>query len=434
MKVFRVLFLLLAFIGTAAHAKPETPPTQEINRIVAVVNDDVIVQSELDAKIKLVREQLQAQKTPLPAPKVLRRQVLNRLITQHLELQLASKNNITVDDHTLDAAMRRLASQNGMNLTQFRGALERDGYDYKQFRDEIRKQIIIQRLQQRMINDKVQVTSQEVDNELSRMAASGQSHEEYHLAHILVAVPDAASPAQIQAAKRKAEGILQKLHNGADFREMAVAQSDGQQALKGGDLGWRKAGQLPTIFANIVQKMKTGQISGLIRSPSGFHIIKLVAKRGEQQHVVTQTLAREIVIKPNQLMSSAQARKELGKLRQRILDGDDFGALARAHSDDKVTAANGGSLGWVNPGQLPPQFQQVMDKTKVGQISQPFQTRRGWVIVQVLDRRKHDSTKDYRRARARNLVHKRKAEEALNLWLRQLRDDAYVKIEPHDNT
>jgi len=434
MKVFRSLFLLLAFIGTAAHAKPDTPPPQEINRIVAVVNDDVIVQSELDAKIKLVREQLQAQNTPLPAPEVLRRQVLNRLITQHLELQLASKNNITVDDDTLDAAMRRLASQNGMNLTQFRAALERDGYDYTQFRDEIRKQIIIQRLQQRMINDRVQVTSQEVDNELSRMAATGQSHEEYHLAHILVAVPDAASPAQIQAAKRKAEGILEKLRKGADFREMAVAQSDGQQALKGGDLGWRKAGQLPTIFANIVQNMKPGQISGLIRSPSGFHIIKLVAKRGEQQHVITQTLAREIVIKPNQLMSSAQARKELEKLRQRVLDGDDFGALARAHSDDKVTAANGGSLGWVNPGQLSPQFQQVMDKVQVGQISEPFETRRGWAIVQVLDRRKHDSTKDYRRAMARDLVHKRKAEEALNLWLRQLRDDAYVKIELDDNS
>ncbi|MGA7800751.1 MAG: peptidylprolyl isomerase [Gammaproteobacteria bacterium] len=434
MKVFRSIVLLLACIGGAVHAKPAAPPAQEINRIVAVVNDDVIVQSELDAKVKLVRDQLAAQNTPLPADNVLRRQVLERLITQHLEMQLAASNGITVDDDTLDAAMRRLASQNNMNLTQFRAALERDGYDYTQFRDQIRQQIVIQRLQQRMVDNRVQVTSQEVDNELSRMATSGQSNEEYHLAHILVAVPDAASPAQIQAAEHKAEGILQKLRNGADFREMAVAESDGQQALKGGDLGWRKAGQLPTIFTNIAQKMKPGDISGLIRSPSGFHIIKLVAARGEQEHVITQTLARQILIKPNQLKSGAQARHELEELRQRILNGNDFGALARAHSDDKVSAANGGGLGWVNPGQLTPKFEQEMDKLKIGQISQPFETRYGWHIVQVLDRRKHDSTKDYRRAMARDLVHKRKAEEALNIWLRQLRDDAYVKIQLNGNS
>jgi len=426
------LLLLICVIGGVSQPRAETQAPTPLDRVVAVVNDQVIVKSELDSKVRLVRAQLQAQHTQIPPENVLRKQVLDRMVVQRLELQLAANNGIKVDDETLNASMRRLARQNNMTLTQFRQTLQSEGYDYDQFREDIRHQIVIRRLQQKTVADRVHVTSQEVDNELARMNAQGQKNREYHLAHILVAVPEAASPAQIKKAHGKAEAILHKLRNGADFAETAVAQSDGQQALKGGDLGWRSAGQLPTFFANSVRKMKPGDVSDPIRTPSGFHIIKLVAERGGKRHVITQTLVRHILLKPSAVLTDQQARHELEQLRTRIENGADFATLAKAHSEDKVSAANGGSLGWVNPGQLVPRFEQEMKQLKIGQISQPFKTRFGWHIVQVLDRRQHDSTKDYRRTLAREQVHKRKTEEQLNLWLRRLRDEAYVEYHLDD--
>ncbi|HKK05999.1 MAG: peptidylprolyl isomerase [Gammaproteobacteria bacterium] len=429
------LCLLLAGLHApfaSADQSDSKPKIVELDRIIAVVNDDVITQNELKKQVRLIKDRLSRQQTQLPPENVLRRQVLEHMVVNHLQLQVAKRLGIRVDDDQLNQVLNNIARQNQLTLTQFRALLQKEGYDFADFREDIRHQMIISRLHKRQIDDKVTVTDQEVDDFLANKAANKGMEEEYHLAHILISLPEAATPAQIQAAQAKAQKVLDELRNGADFSQTAIAVSSGQQALKGGDLGWRKAGQLPTPFADVVTKMQVGDISGLIRSPSGFHIIKLLDKRSGSKHIVKQTLARHILIRTNELVSNDEARQRLERLRQRILNGADFGQLARANSDDKVSAANGGSLGWLNPGDVVPRFEEVMNGLKPGEISQPFRTRFGWHIVQVMARRNYDNTKDFQRSQARELLHKRKAEEALQNWLRQLRDEAYVQYRFND--
>jgi peptidyl-prolyl cis-trans isomerase SurA len=277
------------------------------------------------------------------------------------------------------------------------------------------------------VADQVSVTPQEVDDFLASQKNLGNLNEEYHLSHILITVPEAASPKQVQAARTKAEQVLAKLHTGADFREMAVSYSDGQQALEGGDLGWRKAGQLPTLFSDIVTRMHEGEISDLIRSPSGFHILKLTGRRGEKKHIVRQTHARHILIRTNEVTSDYDARTRLERLRQRLLAGEDFAALAKANSDDRGSASRGGDLGWTNPGDFVPAFAKVMNELAPGAISEPFKSQFGWHIVQVLGRRDYDNTEQYQRARAREALRARKIDERLQQWVRRIRDEAYVE-------
>ncbi len=425
-RLFALGLLALALASGMARATPRL-----LDRIVAVVNDDVILQSELDDRVREIRQRLEQRKTRLPPLPQLRRQVLDRLVLERLQLQLADHNHIDVSDETLNATLRNLAAQNGMTLEQFRDALERQGQSYPAFRREIRREIRLRRLHQQMVGNRIDVTDQEIDQFLASHD-SDFDRREYHLAHILIPVPEAASPEQIEAAKKKATRILSQLRKGADFAHTAVAESAGRKALEGGDLGWLKGRRLPSLFAQAVRTMKPGDISDLIRSPSGFHIIQLLGVRGGERHLVTQTHVRHILLKPDALQDSQRVRLRLQQLRQRILAGDDFATLAKAHSEDKVSAAKGGDLGWVGPGDLVPAFEQAMARLKPGEISPPVHTRFGWHIIQVLARRQHDSTRDFKRSQAREILRKRKFENELELWLRRLRDEAYVEYRLED--
>ena len=429
MKVsFKLLFRVAGacVLALLCLARASATPV-ELDRIVAVVNDDVIMKSELDDRIRTVTTQLRDQGTPLPPATVLQKQVLDRLILTKLQLQMANETGIRVDDETLNRTISNIAAENKVTLTQFREILEKDGYSYESFREDIRNEILISRLRQRQVDNRVTVTDRELEDYLATQEHQGGKETEYRLSHILVSLPESPTAKDLEAAKATAEDILTKARAGADFAQLAATHSDGQQALDGGDLGWRKAGQVPTLFAGVVAEMKKGDVSDLIRSPSGYHIIKLVDVRDSETLFVTQTHARHILIRPNELLSEDDVKARLQQLRDRIIGGDDFGALAKGNSMDTVSAAEGGDLGWVNPGDLVPEFEQVMDDLKPGEISQPFQTQYGWHIVQVLERRKHDSTDDVKRARAREAIRKRKLDEARETWLRQMRDEAYVE-------
>ena len=400
---------------------------QDLDRIVAVINDDVIMRSELAVKIRGVTTQMEEQNIPLPPLDILQKQVLDRLIMTKLQIQMAQNTGIRVDDETLNRTISNIARENELSLNQFREILEQDGYGYENFRREIRDEILISRLQQRQVDNRVIVTDREIDNYLSNQEHQGETDIEFHIAHILIAIPEGASSRQVTRARETAEQALSELQGGADFASMAATYSDGQQALDGGDLGWRKAGQVPTLFADFISDMEVGGLSGLIKSPSGYHIIKLLDKRSSEQVVVTQTKVRHILVRPDELTTVDDARRRLQQLRMRIEGGDDFAELAKAHSVDTMSAADGGDLGWVNPGDLVPEFENMMDSLEPGAVSEPFPSQYGFHIVQVLDRREHDSTEDIKRARAREAIRRRKLEEARTDWLRQMRDEAYVE-------
>jgi peptidyl-prolyl cis-trans isomerase SurA len=430
MSVFRWILLCCLPVFSTALAETHTtkPVVKEIDHIVAVANDDVITNSELEIRMRLIKQQLQQRQAKLPPDDVLRKQILEQLIIERLQLQLAQRVGIRVDDETINRVINNIARENNFTIEQFRQVLAREGYDFADFRQNIKKDITISQLRKRRVENRVTVTEQEIDNYLINMASRRGSNDEFHLAHILIALPEAAGPDQIQAVKARAETILAQLRLGADFAETAIAVSNGQKALEGGDLGWRKAGQLPTLFSETVISMQVGQMSDLIRSPSGFHIIKLLDRRSKaQRHSVQQTLARHILIRPNEVISNADAKQRITRLYDRIQGGADFGQLARASSDDTASAVEGGSLGWVNPGVMVPEFEAEMNKLQPGQISQPFESQFGWHIVQVMARRQHDDTQQYERAQARQLIAKRKTEVAVENWLREMRSEAYVE-------
>ena len=399
----------------------------DLDRIVAVINDDVIMRSELAEKIRTVTSQMQEQKIPLPPQPILEKQVLDRLIMTKLQIQTAQNTGIRVDDETLNRTISNIAAENELNLNQFREILEGDGYGYETFRNDIRNEILISRLQQRQVDNRIIVTEREIENFLSNQEFQGETDIEFHIAHILIAITEGASTRQVTKTRETADKVLSELQGGADFSNMAATYSDGQQALDGGDLGWRKAGQVPTLFADFITDMEVGDLSDIIKSPSGYHIIKLLDKRSTEQVVVTQTKARHILIQPDELTTPEDALRRLQQLRIRIEGGDDFAELARAHSVDSMSAAQGGDLGWVNPGDLVPEFQRVMDSLEPSATSEPFRTQFGYHVVQVLDRREHDSTEDIKRARAREAIRRRKLDEARTDWLRQMRDEAYVE-------
>ncbi|MGD2081625.1 MAG: peptidylprolyl isomerase [Chromatiales bacterium] len=425
----RVLIRLLPLLAALLISAKAMAADQELDRIVAVVGDDVVLQSELDVKMMEIVAQLRQESQPLPPREVLEQQVLEYLISQKLQLAAAERAGIKVDESTLTDAIARLAAQNGLTLEEFRQTLERGGVPFDEFREEMRKELLIGQLQAQQVVSRIVVTDQEVESFLANEARESPERSAYHLLHILVATPEGASPEDIEKAREKAEGLVEKLRGGADFRELALASSDGQQALKGGDLGWLEPGELPTLLVERVATMQRGEISEPLRSASGFHIVKVEDyKGGQDRHLVDQTKARHILIKTNEVVSDQDARTRLAQLRERILSGDDFAALARSHSDDKASAISGGDMGWVNRGDTVPEFERVMDRLQPGEISEPFQTPFGWHIVQVLDRRQYDSTAEARIAAAREAIRNRKASEAIELYVRSLRDQAYVDI------
>lgn len=420
-----LLSLLLATLSLAplAHA---APAVQGIDRVIAVVDDDVITRNELEKRIQAIRQQLVRNNTPAPPEQILRRQLLERMILERIQLSLAQRIGIRVDDENLNQIIGNIAAQNRMNLDEFRTALQRDGIAFADFRDEIRNEVIMTRLRAAQVDNRVSISPQEVKSWLESRAAQDQNTE-YHLAQILITVPEAASPEQVQGARQRAEEVLAKLQGGADFRELAIAYSGDQQALEGGDLGWRRSAQLPTFLADQVIDMKAGELSGLIRSTSGFHILKLIEKRGEERHMVRQVHARHILISTDAVTSDAEAKAQLSRLRQRILAGEDFATLARANSDDKGSGSQGGDLGWANPGTYVPEFQEALSKLAVGALSDLFRSPFGWHIVQLLGYRDHDSTDEVRSAQAQEALRRRKIEEEQQNWLRRLRDESYVE-------
>ncbi|RMG29831.1 MAG: molecular chaperone SurA [Gammaproteobacteria bacterium] len=429
MSVRLILLLCLLLVPLRSVLAAPAGNSEPLDHIVAVVNDDVILASELEERYREVRARLARKGGQLPPEKALRRQVLEQLILERLQLQLADRNHIRVDDETLNAHLERLAADNGLTLEQFRQALEREGVDYARFREKVRRQLRIQRLHQQVVRDRVKVTDQEVDNLLANRKAWGMDATRYHLAHILVPVPDGASPEQVARAREKTERLVARLRAGADFAATAMAESAARTALQGGDLGWRRLEQLPERLAEQVRHMKPGDISPPVRGPGGFHILHLLAVReGQAPRVLRQTHVRHILIKPSPLLPPEKARRRAEQLRKRILNGEDFADLARAHSEDTLSAANGGDLGWVNPGQMVPAFEEAMNRLAPGQVSPVVHTPYGYHIIQVLGRRKKDSTREYIRARARQVIRRRKEEEALQRWLRRLRDEAWVEI------
>jgi peptidyl-prolyl cis-trans isomerase SurA len=342
-------------------------------------------------------------------------------------MQIADGTGIRIDEETLNRQIADIARQNNLTLREFRDILERDGFVFATFREEIRKELIKTRVQQRQIQDRVQVTDRDIDNFLATRDKQGGEDPEYRLGHILVAVPDGASPEELAEAKDEAEDIIARLQAGANFGRTAAAESDGQQALEGGDLGWRKGGELPTLFEEVAPKLEKGEVSDVIRSSSGFHIIKLIDVRGADRHVINQTHARHILVKTNEVLNANAARSRLRVLRARILNGADFTELARASSDDPGSAVKGGDLGWLSPGDTIPPFEKTMNSLEVDEISEPFETQFGWHIVQVLGRRDRDSTEEVRRAKAAEALQKRKVDEELQSWFRQIRDEAYIE-------
>jgi len=416
-----------------------------LDAIAAVVNDDVITRRELEAATTAIKIQLRQQKVPIPPDSVLENQVLERLILSQLQLRAAERNGITVDDATLNAAIETLARRNNMNLTQLRQMIEKDGTNFAKFRDDVRREIMAARLRQKLVDSQIHVSEQDVDSLQAQLASgggfgggnntAGGGEREYHLAQILIAVPESATPQQVETARHEADKVLARLRQGADFRQVAVSVSAGRQALEGGDLGWRRADQLPTLFAEVVPKLRPGQLSELIRSPSGFHIVKLLEVKGGGEarssapsNLVTQTHARHILLKTSPQLSDDEARQRLTQLRQRIQSGEDFAVVARANSEDTPSAEHGGDLGWVTPGMLVPQFEQAMNELQPGEISAPFKTPFGWHIVQVQERRQGLASTEANRARVREALLRRRADEEWEQTLRRLREEAYVEI------
>lgn len=422
---------LLFCCGLASAAAVANVPEDAavLDEIVAIVNDDVITANEVAFRTELIVGQMRARSQPLPPRDLLQNQILDRLIFHRLQLQMARQNRINVADEAVNRAILNFARQNNMSLTQFRAALEQEGFNFSDYRENIREEMIIGNLRQRLVNSQVKVSNQEVDDLLANEAVQGNANTEYRLGHILIAVPEGADENSLRQLNEKARSLVVQLRKGAGFTETAVNNSDGRQALEGGDLGWRSLAQVPSLFAGLVSGMQAGDISDEIRSPSGFHIIKLMDKRSsENRTVVTQTHTRHILLRSGPGLADEAARTRLQQLRQRISGGESFEILARSNSDDTASAVEGGDLGWVSPGVMVPEFEEVMNATEPGNVSEVFRSPFGWHILKVEDRRSQDITDQARREKARKAIHMRKVEEQTNLWLRRLRDEAYVEL------
>lgn len=422
----RLAALALGLLLQPLSASTNTPAIP-LDHIVAVVNEDVILRSELEQYLQAVVRQLRAQNTPMPEMSALVKQSLERLIVESLQLQRAKSTGLLVDDETLNRSIRGIASKNGMSLEQFRSALLADNMDYASFREDIRKEIIISRLRTRDVINRINVSQQEIDDYLLREKDQGSKDKLVKFSHILIGLPDAATPEQIQAARKKGEDVAKLLAEGADFAQTAIAYSDGQKSMDGGEYSFRPITQVPPLFTKIIDELKPGETSELFRSPYGFHLLKLQAVKGDEKHIVAQTKLRHILIRTSELVSDENAKIRLQQLRSRIIGGDDFAVLARAHSEDTLSAKDDGMLGWISSGDTVPEFEQVYLGLQTGELSQPFKTKYGWHIVQVLERRQHDDTQQFLRANAVNNIKKQKTTEELQSWLRKLRDEAYVE-------
>jgi peptidyl-prolyl cis-trans isomerase SurA len=436
----RLAVALCAGACLAAVAQSATPPAAReaprvttpsrvvpVDRIVAVVNDEVITQNDLNERVMLVVRQFQRQGGQLPPADVLSRQILERMINDLVQVQLAKETGIRVDDAALDRTIERIAQENKLSVRDFRAALERDGMKYPRFREDIRSEILVARLREREVENAVVVTDAEIETELAREERDKTADTEFRLAHILVLVPPQASPEQIEARRVRALQALTQVRGGTDFAQVAATYSDAPDATQGGSLGWRPAGRLPTLFLDALERMQPGDVSDVLRSPNGFHMVKLLEKRGRAAPAgVQQANVRHILLRAREGLSESDARERLRRLRERIVGGADFAEIAKVHSED-ASAQRGGDLGWVAPGDTVPEFERAMNELKEGEVSEPIQTPFGWHLVQVVQRRSDELSEERKKAAARQAVRARKADEAYQDWLRQIRDRAFVE-------
>lgn len=418
----RPLLLGALFLGTAAQAE-----VQSLNRVVAIVDNDVVMQSQLDARLREVQQTIAQRGAALPPEHVLSQQVLERLIIENIQLQIGDRSGIRITDEELNQAIGTIAQRNGMSIEQFRAALAADGLSYTDARDQVRREMIISRVRQRRVAERIQVTDQEVQNFLASDMGKMQLSEEFRLANILIPVTEAASPEDIQAADRRARELYQQLQQGADFQQLAIASSASETALEGGEMGWRKAGQLPPPFDAMISALPIGQVTEPMRTPGGFIMIKLLEKRGGDSQVRDEVNVRHILIKPSEIRSEAETKRLVERLYQRILAGEDFSELAKSYSEDPGSALNGGTLSWIDPSVLVPEFREVMNNTPAGELSKPFKSPYGWHVLEVMGRRATDSSEQFREQQAMTVLRNRKYDEELQAWLRQIRDEAYVE-------
>lgn len=432
--LFRIL-ILLGLSGTFLNtgiALAEDEEIQKIDRIVAVVDQVVITENELIDRIQTVRSQLEKQGGNVPPMDVLQKQILERLINDRLLLQYAAQTGIRVDDTQLDKTVERIAEQNKLSVPEFRTALEQEGISYRKFREDIRNEIVIARLREREVENRVNVTEAEIDNYLTTQSARGDVQDEFEIGHILIRTPEDGSPEELQKLKEKAEQALQALQGGTNFAEVSARYSDAPNALEGGSLGWKTSSQIPDLFNEALKGMQPGEVSPILRSPNGFHILKLNDRRGSTSPlVVEQTKLRHILIKLSEIVSESDAQQKMTMIKERLDHGGDFAELARQYSED-ASANSGGDLGWVNPGDTVPQFEKAMNLLAPGEISEPVRTPFGYHIIQVQERRKQDMTQEAARFKARQEIRTRKAEEAYDDWVRELRDRAYVELHLED--
>ena len=420
-----LLTLLLAL------ASPSWAAPNAIDHIVAVVNDEVITRLELSRRYDEVIQSLAQKNTPLPPRPVLEKQLLDRMVTERALQQHARNTGIRVDPVQIERTLQRIAAQNKMELPELKAMLEKEGQSIDRFRDNVRNEILVARARERDVDNKITVGDAEIEGYLQTQAQQN-ADTEYNFAQILITIPENASPEQIQMRRARAQEVIDSLAKGADFGQLSASYSDAPNALQGGDSGWRQSGQMPILFADALKALQPGQVAPLLKSANGFHILKLIDKRGRDVALtVTQTHARHILIKTNEITSESEAKNRLLQLKERLDNGVKFEELARLHSDD-ASASKGGDLGWVNPGDTVPEFEKAMDALQPNQISAPIQSPFGWHIIQVLERRTQDVTQERQKLVARQAIRERKSEEAFQDWVRQLRDAAYVELRPLD--
>ena len=431
----RISMLLVVLAGLlpgqqgGLHAQSPGDSGALLDRIVALVDDGVVLQSELDHQVDMITRQLREQGTRMPPPEVIRQQILENLIVQQVQMQRADRIGIRIGDEQLNAALQQVALRNQISLSRLPAALAADGINYSVFREQLRREMTMEALRQRDVMARIQVSDREIRRWLEQQEANRGSQVDYDISQILLALPEDPSPQQLSEAQERAAAIYARLQAGEDFAELAVAESSGQQALSGGRLGWRRGAQLPQQFANVIQSLSAGETGVPVRSSSGVHIFRVNETRGGEDRVVElQTKARHILITPNEIVDDETARSRLAAIRERVINGDSFADIAMLESDDPGSATRGGDLGWNPPGTFVPEFDATLDELSPGEISAPFQSRFGWHIIKLDDRQERDTTDEVRRRQAVDAIRASKLEQETELWLRKLRDEAWVEI------
>ncbi len=426
--MYRAKLSLLIFLTAICISAPSVAQLQLLDKVVAVVNDDVIMASELQEQVAIIYQRISASGTQPPPQEVLIPQVLEKLIQDRLQLSMGLRAGVKISDAELNQAMARLAQQQNLGLDEFLAIAAREGLNPAALKAQMKDEMIIARVQQGQVQRRFSVTDQDIDNFLKSEEGKFLSSPDVNVGHILLPVSSGADKETVQQVFDKAESLRQQATSGTDFRQLAIAHSTGQNALQGGDIGWRKSAQLPGIFATVLAELQPGDVSAPIRSDAGFHLLKLYDRRGNTEELIQQSMVRHILIKPNEIRSEEDARAMLLDLRARIAAGEDFADLARQFSEDSGSALNGGSVGWSVPGQFVPQFEQAIQEAQINVVSEPFRTQFGWHILEVTERRHQDFSTEIMRNQAQNVLRQRKFEEELPIWLQEIRDEAFIDI------